>query len=68
MGKNLSINATPLSSNDPAIPCGLIAQSYFNDTFNITYEVNDEVTNVTVSNEGIAWPTDLGLYANTNIS
>ena len=30
MGKSLSINKTPLDPNEPAIPCGLIAKTYFN--------------------------------------
>ena len=33
MNKTVAIDGTPLVNSAPAIPCGLIAQSYFNDTF-----------------------------------
>ncbi|CAD8176348.1 unnamed protein product [Paramecium pentaurelia] len=69
MGKTVAIDGTPLEPTAPAIPCGLIAQSLFNDTFDISYQVsNGTVYKVEASNQGIAWPTDLELYQNTNIS
>jgi len=46
----------------PIAPCGAIANSKFNDTFELTYKKNglDEVVGKKISlfREGIAWPTD----------
>lgn len=36
-------NGLKLKDSDPAIPCGLIAKSYFNDTFVFKKENNDVV-------------------------
>lgn len=46
-----------LIGSDVAIPCGLIAKSLFNDTYNLT----DEATNkkVPVNETGIAWESDI---------
>lgn len=33
--RNKSWNGTPLDPNATAIPCGLIAKSYFNDTYKL---------------------------------
>lgn len=41
MNKTVAIDGSPLSPSDPAIPCGLIAQSLFNDTFEISYEASN---------------------------
>ena len=46
--------AFALKSSDPANPCGLIAKSFFNDTFQL-YLNN---TRITVLEHGIAWPSD----------
>ena len=35
MGKTHSVNGTPLIPDAPAIPCGIIAKSIFNDTFTL---------------------------------
>ena len=35
MGKTSSVTNEPLKKEEKAIPCGLIAKSYFNDTFNL---------------------------------
>lgn len=32
---NIESTPAPLDVNDPAIPCGLVAKSYFNDTYNL---------------------------------
>lgn len=57
----------PLILNDegkPYYPCGLIANSLFNDTFSSpVLESNNTVYNMT--NKGIAWPTDRNRFKNT---
>lgn len=44
----------------PAIPCGLVAKSYFNDTFTL-YSVNSDNTETEkkINSNGIAWSSDL---------
>lgn len=48
---------TELVGSEPAHPWGLIAQSYFNDTFVITSP--DETFEYKIRNESIAWSTDV---------
>lgn len=52
--------------NAPAIPCGLIAKSFFNDTFALwqckDFDKCDFVegeNRIEISNKSIAWPSDL---------
>ena len=35
LGKDESVNGATLIPGEPAFPCGLVAKSYFNDTFEI---------------------------------
>ena len=35
MGKTVSVTGKPLDSKKNANPCGLIAKSYFNDTYEL---------------------------------
>jgi hypothetical protein len=44
----------PLSSNDTANPCGLIAKSFFNDTYD--FFINDR--NIPINETDIAWDSD----------
>lgn len=44
-----------LPSSTPANPCGLIARSHFNDTFNL---VSDEGNYVIIDENGISWDND----------
>ena len=69
-----SSSCTPLKRNTtsqrPYYPCGLIANSLFNDTFNSPVAINPQHTsdqNVTypMTNQGIAWSTDKSLYKQT---
>lgn len=61
-----AVDGTPLDPYAPAFPCGLIASSFFNDTFTV---VNTD-TNLTVpiTFKGISYPNDLNNYQNANLS
>lgn len=71
MEKTKNLDGGLLTPSDPAIPCGLIAKSMFNDTFRLFNKsaildakpgVNPEIE---ISSSGIAWPSDLdGRYKN----
>lgn len=51
---------TPLAETLPAIPCGLVAKSFFNDTFGLYQEMNDGTkTYVDIREDGIAWSSDI---------
>lgn len=57
-----TLSAPNLESEGPAIPCGLIAMSLFNDTFELHYcKEKDCATpeNITISTENIAWDSDV---------
>ena len=44
---------------NPAIPCGLVAKSFFNDTFSF-YKIEDGVeTEVVIKENNIAWTSDV---------
>lgn len=56
--KDLDISDFGLKDNEPANPCGLIAKSYFQDTFKF-------VDGPEIKQSDIAWPSDLkGKYKN----
>ena len=48
-----------MDENLPATPCGLIAKSFFNDTYEL-WKVNDDTENenITIDDSEIAWETD----------
>ena len=59
-----SITGDLLDMDDLAIPCGLIAKSYFNDNF-VDWKLDGK--NITVNEKDIAWSADKKLkYKNTN--
>ena len=53
-----------MTDDKPAIPCGLVAKSYFNDTFTLHFCPNNDCTNkqalvpVTINETNIAWESD----------
>ena len=51
-----------MKPEDPAIPCGLIAKSFFNDTF----VLKKDGSAVAISEKNIAWTSDKE-YKFTNI-
>mmetsp|Transcript_12255 Transcript_12255/g.23261 ORF Transcript_12255/g.23261 Transcript_12255/m.23261 type:complete len:205 (-) Transcript_12255:490-1104(-) len=59
----MTLDNSKLDSGDVANPCGLVAKSYFNDTFSLA-RLNETYD---ISEEGIAWESDLDLlYERTN--
>ncbi|KAF2432233.1 Lem3/Cdc50 [Tothia fuscella] len=68
----LTVETAPDGSRKPYYPCGLIANSLFNDTFNSpqwTNPQNQDGGNQTqpyeMSQKGIAWSSDADLYKKT---
>lgn len=55
-----SIGGVELDPNKPAYPCGLVARSIFNDTFEL-FKGNSQIP---ISSENIAWDDDLDRYKN----
>ena len=69
MGKTQSITGATLAENDVAIPCGLIAKSFFNDKFHDWKVFNDfgESSPLNVDETNIAWKADKELkYKNVD--
>jgi len=63
---NISATNKPLDPDQPAFPCGLVARSYFNDTFQLIRMSN--ITNVFINDTGIAWPDDISYkFKNANL-
>jgi hypothetical protein len=58
MGKTIGADGTTslAKTTDIAIPCGLIAKSFFNDEYTLYKE--DGVTNIPIDETNIAWPSD----------
>ena len=52
---------TPLNPEGAAFPCGLIAKSFFNDTYTIQKKENYINTDIPINSNNIAWPADLKL-------
>ena len=51
-----SVSGKRLNSSLPAIPCGLIAKSFFNDDY--TLYANDQNRTINITQTGIAWSAD----------
>lgn len=47
---------TALEPDAPAFPCGLVAKSFFNDTFALK---NDESVQIEINSANIAWKSDV---------
>lgn len=62
---------TPLTTDEngrPYYPCGLIANSMFNDTINSPLKVQSNETYEMQNNSNIAWESDKELYGKTKYS
>lgn len=57
LGRNLNLNKEILEDDAIANPCGLIARSYFNDTFEL-FEGDESGNEILISDKGIAWESD----------
>jgi len=56
-----NINKVPLATHLPAIPCGLVAKSVFNDTYEL-WKVGSEGNpdlQVYINSKNIAWTSDI---------
>ncbi|RLV90395.1 Alkylphosphocholine resistance protein LEM3 [Spathaspora sp. JA1] len=66
---NVGQNCQPLSNDNQGrkiYPCGLIANSLFNDTYSSTFEgVNGTSSDYSLTNKGIAWATDKERFKKT---
>lgn len=54
-------NCQPMSTNEAGkiiYPCGLIANSLFNDTYTYPRAINDTTSDYEMTQKGIAWSTD----------
>lgn len=56
----MNLNNKVLALEEPAIPCGLVAKSVFNDDFNLLKKNADGTyTNINIKNDNIAWSSDV---------
>lgn len=65
---SINSDCDPLKTNDegkPYYPCGLIANSMFNDTFSSPYTSDGEFS---MTDTDISWASDRSLYKNTKYS
>lgn len=59
--QKVNVNGQPLADNLPAIPCGLVAKSFFNDTFELWEKGKNDDPDVmkTIIDTNIAWTSDI---------
>lgn len=56
MHKTTSVNGSPLDPEAAAYPCGLVAKSWFNDTFSLYDATNSK--DIKIVSDNIAWESD----------
>lgn len=57
MGKTKSFSGNPLLPDEPALPCGLIAKTFFNDIFTLNRQGNTK--SISIDQKNIAWNVDI---------
>ena len=50
---------TPLNDEDPAIPCGLVAKSFFNDDYKVFNTTGGDKRELVDIGGDIAWQSDI---------
>mmetsp|Transcript_16735 Transcript_16735/g.21149 ORF Transcript_16735/g.21149 Transcript_16735/m.21149 type:complete len:95 (-) Transcript_16735:426-710(-) len=58
LGRTESVSGRTLEPDEPAFPCGLVAKSFFNDTFKL-YKDKDRSSEIRINDENIAWKSDV---------
>ena len=60
LGRESSLSGSSLEPNDAAFPCGLVAKSFFNDTFTL-YDTDggSKGKAITIASDNIAWSSDI---------
>ena len=56
LGRDVALSGKDLVMDDPAFPCGLVAKSFFNDTFTL-YKLGGQ--EITIDDSNIAWKSDV---------
>lgn len=68
MNKTIAVDGTPLEPNDVAVPCGVLAFAYFNDSFSIA-DTAPGSQPIPINFTDIAWPDDKEFkFKNVNFS
>ena len=62
MGKTISVTGKPLEENKNSNPCGLIAKSYFNDTYQLFFKNDTSYLNLEIDEKKIAWQDDYKIF------
>ena len=62
--EEMNVNNTDLNKKDVAIPCGLYAKNFFNDTFQLFKYNNEENESIFINENGIAWDNDKDKFKN----
>lgn len=57
--QRVSVSGKRLNDSMPAIPCGLVAKSFFNDTYKLYKVENGTRREININEKGIAWKTDV---------
>lgn len=48
-----------MKDDQPAIPCGLVAKSLFNDTFELIHKDGNDEHIIKINDNNIAWASDI---------